>query len=184
MATSPGIEGSTAFWTIDLLRVLADECATNESQTDNVWTPTMSDSPRPAGTNKTIVLPGFGSLDSDRIVDGDRWFLVIRDKYPLTQGHSLIIPRRTAERFQNLTTTEKKRLLHWIEWTRDYWAEMLTPLPDGFNLGANDGVAAGQTIEQFHFHVIPRYPGDVPDARGGIRLVISSAARHGDTHCQ
>jgi diadenosine tetraphosphate (Ap4A) HIT family hydrolase len=48
--------------------------------------------------------------------------------------------------------------------------------PDGFNVGVNDGAAVGQTIEHAHVHVIPRWTGDVPDARGGIRWVLPDKA--------
>jgi diadenosine tetraphosphate (Ap4A) HIT family hydrolase len=53
-----------------------------------------------------------------------------------------------------------------------------SPKPDGFNLGVNDGAAAGQTMAQFHFHVIPRYAGDVADPRGGVRWVIPDKAKY------
>lgn len=52
------------------------------------------------------------------------------------------------------------------------------PEPDAFNLGLNDGPAAGQTVSQLHFHVIPRYHGDVPDPRGGVRWVIPHKAKY------
>lgn len=77
-----------------------------------------------------------------------------------------------------LTAAEKARLLAWIDWTQDHLLLALQPKPDAFNLGVNDGTAAGQTMPQFHFHIIPRYTGDVPDARGGIRHVIPSKARY------
>ncbi len=57
----------------------------------------------------------------------------------------------------------------------------LDPKPDAFNLGLNDGPAAGQTMPQLHFHVIPRYTGDVPDPRGGIRHIIPSKAAYWST---
>jgi len=129
---------------------------------------------------KPIVLPLFGSIQPDSVLAWDRWYLIIHDKYPITEGHCLIVPRREAMRLKDLKLPEKKRLLHWIEWTRTYLEQMLVPPPDGFNLGANDGEAAGQTMGQFHFHVIPRYQGDVPDPRGGIRWVIPSKARYWD----
>jgi diadenosine tetraphosphate (Ap4A) HIT family hydrolase len=50
--------------------------------------------------------------------------------------------------------------------------------PDGFNIGFNDGVAAGQTVDQLHLHVIPRYVGDVDDPRGGVRHVIPSRGNY------
>jgi len=61
-------------------------------------------------------------------------------------------------------------------WTQQHLASQLNPTPDAFNLGLNDGPAAGQTMPQLHFHVIPRYTGDVPDPRGGIRHIIPSKA--------
>jgi diadenosine tetraphosphate (Ap4A) HIT family hydrolase len=140
----------------------------------------MSISHCPPKLRKPIVVPVFGSVEPERMVAWDRCYVVIRDKYPLTEGHCLIIPRREAVRFQDLKPSEKGRLLHWIGWTQIYLEGILVPPPDGFNMGINDGEAAGQTMGQFHFHVIPRYEGDVPDPRGGIRWVIPSKARYWD----
>ena len=84
--------------------------------------------------------------------------------------------RRPVARLQALTAAEKARLLVWLDWTQEHLASKLSPAPDAFNLGLNDGPAAGQTIAQFHFHVIPRYTGDVHDPRGGIRHIIPSKA--------
>ena len=138
----------------------------------------MPDSTRPVKSRRSITIPVFGLVESERIIARDKWFVVIRDKYPVSKGHCLIIPRRAVARFQELTSIEKPRLLHWIEWTQNYLVANLFPSPDAFNLGTNDGQAAGQTMEQFHFHMIPRYRGDVPDPRGGIRWVIPSKARY------
>jgi diadenosine tetraphosphate (Ap4A) HIT family hydrolase len=128
----------------------------------------------------TIAIPAFGRTASAEVLAHDQFFVVIRDKYPVSPGHTLIVARRPAARFQQLTQQERARLLYWIDWTQTYLAEMLSPKPDAFNLGVNDGVAAGQTKEQFHFHIIPRYAGDVPDPRGGVRYVIPSKARYWD----
>ena len=63
-------------------------------------------------------------------------------------------------------------------WTQQHLTSNLEPPPDAFNFGLNDGQAAGQTIAQFHFHIIPRYAGDIPDPRGGIRHIIPTKARY------
>lgn len=48
--------------------------------------------------------------------------------------------------------------------------------PDGYNIGINDGAAAGQTIAHLHIHLIPRYAGDQPDPRGGVRWIFPAKA--------
>jgi diadenosine tetraphosphate (Ap4A) HIT family hydrolase len=50
--------------------------------------------------------------------------------------------------------------------------------PDGFNIGVNVGAAAGQTVGHVHLHLIPRYAGDVPDPRGGVRWIIPAKAQY------
>jgi diadenosine tetraphosphate (Ap4A) HIT family hydrolase len=108
----------------------------------------------------------------------DELFAVVRDKFPVTPGHTLIIARRAVARFQELTVPEKERLFFWIDSTQKRLANTLVPAPDAFNFGLNDGPAAGQTIPQLHFHIIPRYAGDMPDARGGVRHIIPAKARY------
>lgn len=123
-------------------------------------------------------LPQFGRIEPDRILAQDELFVVVRDKFPISPGHTLVIARRAVARFQDLTAEEKARLWTWVDWTQKQLAAKLTPAPDAFNFGLNDGPAAGQTIPQLHFHVIPRYAGDVTDPRGGVRWVIPSRARY------
>ena len=127
---------------------------------------------------RILTLPAFGEIEAARLLALDDLFAVVSDRYPVSPGHTLIIARRPVTRFQELTGTEKARLLVWIDWTQEHLASSLSPAPDGFNLGINDGPAAGQTVLQLHFHVIPRYTGDVPDPRGGIRHVIPAKARY------
>jgi diadenosine tetraphosphate (Ap4A) HIT family hydrolase len=126
----------------------------------------------------TLTLPAFGEIDRARLVAIDDLFAVVADKYPISPGHTLIIARRPVAIFQELTTAEKARLLVWIDRTQQHLTSQLDPKPDAFNLGLNDGPAAGQTMPQLHFHVIPRYTGDVPDPRGGVRYVIPEKARY------
>jgi diadenosine tetraphosphate (Ap4A) HIT family hydrolase len=124
----------------------------------------------------SLNLPVFGEIEPSRLLALDDLFAVVQDKFPISTGHTLIIPRRPVARFHELTSSEKARLLVWIDWTQQHLESGLTTAPDAFNLGLNDGPAAGQTMPQLHFHVIPRYTGDVPDPRGGIRHVIPSKA--------
>ena len=123
------------------------------------------------------MLPAFGVIDRERVLAVDELFAVVKDKFPVTPGHTLIIPRRAVKRFAELNAAEKARLLELVEWAQGHLAAM-TPTPEGFNLGVNDGPAAGQTMPQFHFHVIPRRTGDVVDPRGGVRWVIPDRAKY------
>jgi diadenosine tetraphosphate (Ap4A) HIT family hydrolase len=129
-----------------------------------------------AGKEET--LPAFGVIERERVLAADDLFAVVSDKFPVSPGHTLIIPRRALTRFQELTAAERLRLLDWVDWAQNRLLVMLTPPPDAFNLGVNDGKAAGQTMAQFHFHVIPRHDGDVADPRGGVRWVIPGKARY------
>jgi diadenosine tetraphosphate (Ap4A) HIT family hydrolase len=133
---------------------------------------------RIANPGPKLTLPEFGEIAPARLLALDDLFAVVSDQFPVSPGHTLIIARRPVARFQDLTSAEKARLLVWIDWTQENLATRLSPAPDAFNLGLNDGPAAGQTMPQFHFHVIPRYTGDVADPRGGIRHVIPSKARY------
>ena len=134
--------------------------------------------PTPQALNVPLMLPAFGEVELARVLALDELFAVISDRFPISPGHALIIARRPVARFQDLTGAEKARLLVWINWTQERLVSHRSPAPDAFNLGLNDGPAAGQTMPQLHFHVIPRYTGDVPDPRGGIRHIIPSKARY------
>ena len=124
-----------------------------------------------------LVLPAFGVIEAERVLQIDELFAVVKDKFPVTPGHTLIIPRRAVLRFAELDANERVRLLELVEWLQGQLAKC-DPAPEGFNLGVNDGPTAGQTKPQFHFHVIPRRRGDVTDARGGIRWVIPQKAKY------
>ncbi len=131
-----------------------------------------------AEAGKEVTLPAFGEIEPKRVLAVDEMFAVVSDKFPVSPGHTLIIPRRALTRFQELNAAERLRLLEWVDWAQNRLLVMLTPPPDAFNLGVNDGKAAGQTMPQFHFHVIPRHDGDVADPRGGVRWVIPGKAKY------
>ena len=134
--------------------------------------------PNPRSAGEPVSLPAFGCIEAKRVVATDDLFAVIRDGFPVSPGHMLIIPRRVVKRFAELTETEKVRLMKWVTWAHEHVSQSAERKPDGFNLGTNDGPAAGQTMPQFHFHVIPRYLGDVADPRGGMRWVIPEKAKY------
>ncbi|GIU85471.1 MAG: hypothetical protein KatS3mg008_2246 [Acidimicrobiales bacterium] len=100
----------------------------------------------------------------------------IRDRFPVTPGHSLVVPRRVFAEWWDATPQEKRAMLELVEVVkRRLDAEYA---PAGYNVGFNSGRAAGQTVDHLHIHVIPRYWGDVPDPRGGIRHVIPERANY------
>ena len=102
--------------------------------------------------------------------------LVIRDAFPVSPGHTLIIPRRHVGSFFELTPPERARMFELLTQAK---AELDGTLqPDGFNIGINDGAAAGQTVAHLHLHLIPRYRGDTPDPRGGVRWVLPAKAKY------
>lgn len=118
----------------------------------------------------------FCQLDAARIVFSDDVALVIRDAFPVSPGHTLIIPRRHVGSFFELTPPERARMFELLTQAK---AELDGTLqPDGFNIGINDGAAAGQTVAHLHLHLIPRYRGDTPDPRGGVRWVLPAKAKY------
>jgi diadenosine tetraphosphate (Ap4A) HIT family hydrolase len=89
--------------------------------------------------------------------------VAIRDAYPVSEGHTLIIPNRHVTTIYELPATEQRMIWELVAEVR---TRLLTDLrPDGFNIGLNDGVAAGQTVMHAHIHVIPRLSGDVPESK-------------------
>jgi superfamily II DNA or RNA helicase/diadenosine tetraphosphate (Ap4A) HIT family hydrolase/HKD family nuclease len=109
-------------------------------------------------------------------VPSSEWLLangsafVIADRFPVSPGHALVVPRRLIGNWWEATERERADMLALVdEVKRQLDAERK---PDGYNVGFNDGAAAGQTVGHLHIHVIPRYHGDAPDPRGGVRCVI------------
>lgn len=92
------------------------------------------------------------------------------DANPVTPGHLLITARRHVADFFEITGDERRALLDLLQLARDLLQR--EHRPDGFNVGINVGAAAGQTISHVHIHLIPRYHGDTPRPRGGVRGVI------------
>ena len=98
-------------------------------------------------------------------------FFPIWDKYPVNPGHLLIISKRHTEDLFGLTRNEFVDLQPMVMECRAKLIGECELKVDGFNVGANCGEAAGQTVFHFHLHVIPRFKNDVEDPRGGIRNI-------------
>ncbi len=113
----------------------------------------------------------FDDIPESDIIHSTTSFIVIRDRYPVSQGHSLIISRRRdAETFFDLSFDEQAEMLQLIGIVKKELDEAFAP--DAYNIGMNCGSAAGQTVMRFHCHVIPRFEGDVEDPRGGVRWCV------------
>jgi diadenosine tetraphosphate (Ap4A) HIT family hydrolase len=95
----------------------------------------------------------------------------IRDGFPVSPGHTLVVPRRLVAGWFDATVQERHALFNLVDEVKRQLEAGPSP-PQGYNIGINVGEAAGQTVAHLHVHVIPRYRGDVPDPRGGIRHVI------------
>jgi ATP adenylyltransferase len=101
-------------------------------------------------------------------------FVAKYDKYPVSKGHTLLIPKRHVETFFALNEDEVKDFFNLLLEIQQMIEREF--VPDGFNIGVNVGAAAGQTIAHLHVHVIPRYVRDVKNPRGGVRGVIPGRA--------
>ncbi len=116
----------------------------------------------------------FCTCPSDRIVAENVFAFAIRDGYPVSPGHTLIIPRRHVGSYFDTVEDERTAMLALMDKEK---AKIESELgPHGYNIGINDGHAAGQTVMHLHIHIIPRYLGDLPDPRGGVRWIIPHKA--------
>jgi diadenosine tetraphosphate (Ap4A) HIT family hydrolase len=118
----------------------------------------------------------FCKLDQARLVAECESAVAINDGFPISEGHTLVIPRRHVSSVFLLAAAELAAL--WVFVAEARTALMNQAGVDGINIGINDGQAAGQTIEHAHVHLIPRRHGDVPDPRGGIRHIMPAKARY------
>src|SRR5688572_1763566 len=118
----------------------------------------------------------FCSPPADRLLVEHPTAFAMLDGYPVSDGHALIVPRRHVRSVFDLGVDEQAALWSLVGDVRQLLSDRHHPA--GFNIGLNDGRAAGQTIDHAHIHVIPRYDGDVPDPRGGVRFVIPHRARY------
>ena len=113
----------------------------------------------------------FCKAESERdIIASSSLSVAFFDGFPVSPGHALIIPKRHVASFFDLSKEEQRDLLNLADRVKRIVEERYHP--DGYNIGINVGEAAGQSIFHVHMHLIPRYQGDVPNPRGGVRGVI------------
>ncbi|MBP1046881.1 HIT family protein [Enterococcus sp. BWM-S5] len=98
------------------------------------------------------------------------------DKYPVSEGHLLIIPKQHRVDFFELTMAEKAAIDKLLIEGKAYLEKLYQP--DGFNIGCNCGVVSGQSVMHCHIHLIPRYKGDTAQPKGGVRGVIPEKQRY------
>ena len=119
----------------------------------------------------------FCNLTEESIVARRGQAVAILDRYPVTEGHSLVIPTKHVGTLFDLSDSEKMEIFELV-------SELRSTMYDGdqsirgFNIGLNEGEVAGQTIPHCHIHLIPRREGDMEDPRGGVRHVIPSKGNY------
>jgi diadenosine tetraphosphate (Ap4A) HIT family hydrolase len=113
------------------------------------------------------------TIERQIIADNDLAFC-IRDGFPVTDGHTLIIPKRHVASFFEITTDERQALFELLDQAKVQCDIDFNPA--SYNIGINDGAAAGQTVPHLHIHMIPRYEEEGSDPRGGVRWVLPDKA--------
>lgn len=114
--------------------------------------------------------PFCARLADGEVTAGEDLAAAFPDGFPVSPGHTLVVPRRHVSDFFQLTAQEQGAVWRLVAATKEQLDQQRAPA--GYNVGINVGAAGGQTVWHAHVHVIPRYAGDVEDPRGGVRWVI------------
>lgn len=115
-------------------------------------------------------------LDPQKWISENELAAALRDTYPVSPGHTLIVPKRIVASFFDLT--EKELTACWALLLKERERLDGDLQPAGYNVGINIGATAGQTVYHAHIHLIPRFDGDHPNPRGGVRGVIPGKAQY------
>jgi len=118
----------------------------------------------------------FCYRDPDRVLAEDDLTVVYKDGFPVSPGHTVIIPKRHVATLFEASEAEQLALLKALNRAKALLDE--THHPDGYNIGINHGQAGGQTVPHLHIHLIPRYNGDREDPRGGVRRVLPEKVKY------
>ncbi len=128
----------------------------------------------------------FCNPDPEReIITESATAFAIWDKYPVNEGHALIIPKRHIANYFELSFKDQSACWFMLNYVKEIVTAQFNP--QGFNVGINIHEAAGQTVSHVHVHLIPRYDGDVEEPRGGVRGVVPNekdyiALKNTNTH--
>ncbi len=117
----------------------------------------------------------FCNPRDEEILAENEWAQLIKDNSPVSNGHCLVVPKRHIKTFFEATKEENAAFYTLIQISKEI-IQNQGYSPDGYNIGCNNDVAAGQSVFHLHIHVIPRYYGDVENPKGGIRHVIPKNA--------
>nr|WP_312576959.1 HIT family protein [Sedimentibacter sp.] len=112
----------------------------------------------------------FCNIEKERIVKENETAFAIYDSFPVSRGHMLIIPKMHIQDYFESKSSDREGLWQLVDDCKKYLDEKFKP--DGYNVGINCGLAAGQSVMHLHIHIIPRYIGDMGNPKGGVRGVI------------
>jgi diadenosine tetraphosphate (Ap4A) HIT family hydrolase len=118
----------------------------------------------------------FCDLQPAQLVAEHPLAVVLRDAFPLTPGHCLVIPRRHVASFFDCSAEERAAMMALLDAAKAVLDREHRPA--AYNLGLNNGRVAGQTVMHAHLHLIPRYTGDAVDPRGGVRWIFPERAAY------
>jgi len=118
----------------------------------------------------------FCDIDASSVRLRAQLAFAIRDLHPVSPGHTLVVPHRHVETYFDAEPNERLALWELVDEVKHALDAEFAP--DGYNVGFNAGLAAGQTVFHLHVHVIPRFAGDVDDPRGGVRHVIPARGNY------
>ena len=119
----------------------------------------------------------FCNKEKLNIVYEDDIFFVIRDSFPVTKDHTLIILNNHDKSYFDLRNKDILQLNNILKFQKESLMQNDNTIT-GFNIGINQGESAGQTVMHLHIHLIPRRKGDIEDPRGGVRGVIPSKQKY------
>jgi len=120
----------------------------------------------------------FCNLRDERIIYECNHTIAFIDTYPASPGHTLVVPKRHIPTYFDASEDEILAIGKAVQICKEFLDNEFNP--DAYNIGINNGEAAGQSIKHLHVHIIPRYMGDVEDPKGGVRWILKNKANYWD----